>query len=235
MLTPKAATLVLISFLAPMLVWSCAFGGGEGGEGEEEGGEAVPLSEFFLTLEPRTPTPRPTVANRADVLSLTPTPVAQNMDDARKLVWSYLGQCFSLDPDQLDANQVRGDWFVKVSGEVSPLEYGLWKVDSLTGSLDPQDPLGRNIEAYVKSQCKRDLRPKSFDPTPHTHPGPYVYCCTYSYTRGPEGRAGPQSGVGVPGYMRRLVCGGSGALSGEGRLVCANIQRFPGTIRPLAG
>ena len=172
MLTPKAATLVLISFLAPMLVWSCAFGGGEGGEGEEEGGEAVPLSEFFLTLEPRTPTPRPTVAKRAAVLSLTPTPVAQNMDDARKLVWSYLGQCFSLDPDQLDANQVRGDWFVKASGEVSPLEYGLWKVDSLTGSLDPQDPLGRNIEAYVKSQCKRDLRPKSFDPTPTPTPAP---------------------------------------------------------------
>ena len=166
MLSLKAATLVLIAFLGTLMLSGCAFGGG--GDDVEE--EPTPLFDFFQildpdTLEPDTPTPRPNVGQRTPVLRPTPTPVAQNMDDARKLVWSYLGQCFSFDPGQLDANKVRGDWFVKASGEVSPIEYGLWKVDAVTGSLEPQDPLGRAVKAYVESQCNSEKLPAPFVPT----------------------------------------------------------------------
>ena len=174
MLGLKAARPLLMALLGTMLVWSCASGGDGGGEGEGEGGEGVPLSEFFEGLEPEGPTVRPTDDEAIPVTRNTSTPVAHTLNDARKLIWSYLGRCFSLDLDQLDATRVKGDWFVKASSEISPVAYGLWKVDAGSGSLEPQDPLGRAVETYVKSQCNSEDLPASFVPTatPTTAPTP---------------------------------------------------------------
>ena len=107
-----------------------------------------------------TPAPLPTATP-----SPVSTPVAQSAAEASNLVWVFLGKCLSIDLGQLRATQVRGDWFVKASGEVSPIEYGLWKVDAVTGSLEPQDPLGRAAKAYVESQCNSEKLPAPFVPT----------------------------------------------------------------------
>ena len=99
----------------------------------------------------------------------TATPVAQNTDEARNLVWVFLGRCTSLDPSQLDAYQVQRDWFVKASSD-SPQEFGLWKVDAKTGTIAPQDPLARELDSFVQSQCSQDLLPASLVPTPTPRP-----------------------------------------------------------------
>ena len=125
-----------------------------------------------LLPAPFLPTPSPTLSPGPTATPApTSTPVAQNADEARNLVWVFLGQCFSLDPGQLEALLVRGDWFVKSSGN-SAVEYGLWKVDAETGSLEPQDPLARELVSYLDSRCSVELLPAPFVPTPTPTPRP---------------------------------------------------------------
>lgn len=163
MLILKSAGPLLIALLGTILVSSCAIGGGGG---DEEGVDATPLPDFFQTIEPETPTLGATNGQATPGPRTTQTPVALTLDDARNLVWSYLGRCLALDPEQLDANQVRGNWFVKATAGVAPLAYELWRVDAGTGSIDPQDPLGREVDSYVKSRCEPNLLPALFVPTP---------------------------------------------------------------------
>ena len=77
------------------------------------------------------PSPLPTATPTVPAV-----PAVQTMNDARNLVWSYLGQCSSFDPSQLQVFLVQGDWFVQAL-PTSPQQYGLWKVDALTGGLTP--------------------------------------------------------------------------------------------------
>ena len=54
--------------------------------------------------------PTPTTAPTATPV---PTPVAQKGEQARNLVWAYLGTCADLFVAQLEPFQVKDDWFVQ--------------------------------------------------------------------------------------------------------------------------
>ena len=117
-----------------------------------------------------TPTPPPTrtatpPATPTPPTAPTPTPVAQDVVQASNLVWSFLGACLVVDRSQLEAERVKGNWFVQVVQGTLP-EYGLWKVDSITGRVEPQDPLARGLEDFVGSGCDAALLPLPFRPTP---------------------------------------------------------------------
>ena len=83
-----------------------------------------------------TPTPLPMATP-----SSVSTPVAQSAEEASNLVWVFLGKCLSFERAQLEATQVKGDWFVKAT-TASPQKFGLWRVDTMTGTLAPPGPLG---------------------------------------------------------------------------------------------
>ena len=171
------ARLVFLMVLGPLLLLSC--GGSTA--------EPTPTQDFLQTRADDTPTPQDRLAGRTPTPVTGDTPVVQSMDEARHLVWVYLGQCFSFAPGQLDAHLVQGDWFVRSSSGLPPQtpqarsarrtptpspapgslpDYGLWKVDADTGDIEPQDPLARDLKLYVDSQCSPELRPAPFLPTP---------------------------------------------------------------------
>ena len=105
----------------------------------------------------------------------TPTPVANTQGVARNLVWAYLTRCVSLDPNDLTAIPVRQDWFVKAQQGGSQ-NYGTWKVDSISGILEPYDSLAREWQAVVDSECSVEelailAKPT---PTPTLRPSPTV-------------------------------------------------------------
>ena len=93
------------------------------------------------------------------------------MNDARNLVWSYLGQCSSFDPSQLQVFLVQGDWFVQAL-PTSPQQYGLWKVDALTGGLTPHDVVAREWQSFIESECSPEILETLFTPTPTLTPTP---------------------------------------------------------------
>ena len=160
-----APLLVFFAAVVVLLLSGCFFGGG-GDEEEDQGGtgDAIPT----IQAQQPTPTPIPVVPTPTPPPTPIPgpTPVIQSGDQARDLVWVFLGQCFPLDPDELLVNQVQEDWFVRTAGQDQPRQYGLWKVEARVGTIEPQDPVARNWRSYVESDCSPEERPASLLTTP---------------------------------------------------------------------
>ena len=103
-----------------------------------------------------------------------PTPTAvpvANQTEARNLVWAYLSQCVSLDLQQLEAVPVREVWLVQIAAG-RPQRYGIWKVDSSTGGLEPHNLLARQWQSVVGSQCDPEELAALLPPTPTLTPQP---------------------------------------------------------------
>lgn len=86
-------------------------------------------------------------------------------EEARDLVWAYLSQCVGLTPAELEAHEIRGEWFVQATGD-SPDKYGLWKVDPATGAVQPHNIRAREWDPLVNPDCTRELFNGFFTPTP---------------------------------------------------------------------
>ena len=99
--------------------------------------------------------------------------MAQTQGEAQNLVWVYLSQCITFEPSQLNAYKVREDWFVKAPAK-SNLQFGIWKVDVMSGDLEPYDILSQEWRPYVESGCSAEkgvgLVPVT--PTPTVVPSP---------------------------------------------------------------
>ena len=119
-------------------------------------------------LPTATPSPPPSATPEP---TPTSTPVAQSVDEARNLVWVYLGRCLSFDPSELEGYRVIEDWFIKSNSE-KPENYGLWKVDASAGIIAPHDILARNLKAYIESKCNSDVYLLLFPPDPTVTPSP---------------------------------------------------------------
>ena len=160
-----AQLLVLSVTVVTLLLSGCFFGGG----GDEEEDQGI-TGDALRTVQAQQPagTPTPAVPNPTPppTPTLGPTPVVQSLEQARDLVWIFLGQCFPLDPDELQANQVQQDWFVRTASRDLPQQYGLWKVNAAVGSFEPQDPVARDWRSYVDSDCSPEERPASLLATP---------------------------------------------------------------------
>jgi len=115
--------------------------------------DPTPLPNALPTYTPRPPaTPIPNV-------------VAASFEDARSLIWVYLSQCISFDVNQLQAELVQDDWYVK-AGSDSPQEYGIWRVNAATGNLDTHDHDAREWKAYINSGCEIQLPKDISTPAP---------------------------------------------------------------------
>jgi hypothetical protein len=86
-------------------------------------------------------------------------------EEARDLVWAYLSQCIALAAAELEAHEIRGEWFVQATGD-SPDKYGLWKVDPATGAVQPHNIRAREWNPLVNPNCTRELFNGFFTPTP---------------------------------------------------------------------
>ena len=93
---------------------------------------------------------------------------------ARNLAWAHLSRCFTFDPKDLATYQVQTDWFVKALSSSSQ-QYGIWRIDSFSGQLDPHDPLAAEWQKFLDSSCDSTIRtvlvlptatPKPIVPTP---------------------------------------------------------------------
>ena len=126
-----------------------------------EGGAQIPTP---LPTNVPPPAPTPTL-----MPAPTPTPAAQSPDEALNLLWVYLSRCISLDASQLEAYMVKGDWFVRAVAD-SPREYGFWKVEAVTGAVEPHDNLAREWHSFVDSQCDPEFLAAVATPTPTTLP-----------------------------------------------------------------
>ena len=119
-----------------------------------------------------TPRPRsvaPTLAPRATTARPTLTPVAQSQGEARNLVWAHLSRCVSFNPNDLTAVPVRDEWFVKAT-EGGSQNYGTWKVDSVSGRLEPYDLLAREWQTLVDSDCSPEDLIGLIEPKPNAEP-----------------------------------------------------------------
>jgi hypothetical protein len=90
------------------------------------------------------------------------------------LVWVYLSSCVSFDPNDLDANEVGDEWFVKSRSAVLQ-QYGIWRVDSVSGDITPHDPLAGEWQSVLAGSCNAEewgrLIIPTLGPTP-TRPPP---------------------------------------------------------------
>ena len=190
------ALVILMSILALMLAGCGLLGGGdeEVGEGDEggNGGQAEnpgevspdiltklavtptkadnpgePASESEPTPEPEAPPePEPTPAPEP---TAAPAMVVQVEEDARKLVWVHLSQCISFESTELKATPITGDWFVTGTTE-SEVKPGLWRVDSVSGDVEPYDVLSRAWASVLESQCSPEQLASLATPTPTPSP-----------------------------------------------------------------
>ena len=136
--------LIIMIAMGALLVASCNALGGD--DAATEPAEGL-LSEVRPTS---TPVPTPT-----DTPAPEPTLGAGSAEEARNLVWVYLSQCIAFEVVQLQANLVKGDWYVKATID-SPQEYGIWRVNAATGSVETHDTSARQWRSYVDSQCDPD-------------------------------------------------------------------------------
>lgn len=120
-----------------------------------------------------------------------PEPVVNNEKEARNLVWVHLSQCFTLESGELEATLITGNWFVKSSNtggaagdaeapkapaaapgaegalkEGSSIEAGIWKVEGMTGTVEPYDVLSRQWHSVVESKCDPVALAALATPTP---------------------------------------------------------------------
>ena len=118
------------------------------------------------------PTPRPTFTPIPTPLSVTVVATAvTTKDEARNLVWVHLSRCASLDPSQLNAYQVKEDWYVKALAK-APIQFGIWKVDAKSGDLTPHDILAGEWLPYIGSGCSAELGQSLLPATPAPTPAP---------------------------------------------------------------
>lgn len=155
-----AAMAILIALSAILLMGCGLMPGGDAEAAEETQASDGPLPTLLPTNTPPPPTPTPTPEP-----TLTPTPVAQNPDEARNLVWVHLSRCVTLDFGQLEAYMVKGDWFVRATND-SPQKYGFWKVQTVSGGLEPHDNLARDWDSFVSSHCNAAVFDSLATPTP---------------------------------------------------------------------
>ena len=127
----------------------------------EPASEAEPTPEADAPAEPEaTPTPEPTAA---------PTPVVQVEEEARNLVWVHLSQCISFESTELKATQITGDWFVTGTTD-SDVKPGLWRVDSVSGDVEPYDVMSRAWTSVLAAQCSPESMAALVTPTPMPSP-----------------------------------------------------------------
>jgi len=117
----------------------------------------TPRPTLRPTFTAAAPTPTPTL--RPILPSFlggrTATPVTRSVqagNDARNLVWAYLSRCVSFDPQDLVSYQVQNDWYVKAQLDSSQ-QFGIWKIDSFSGRLNPHDPLADEWQKFLDSNC----------------------------------------------------------------------------------
>ena len=53
-----------------------------------------------------------------------------------------------------------------------PLDYGAWRIDAATGTVQPHDTVARNVQPFVESNCDEELFETVFPPTPSPVPSP---------------------------------------------------------------
>ena len=146
--------LVFLAILGALFLASC--GGGSG---------ATPTSDEFSLFPDETPTALTAAGVGTPASGPTSTPVAQTLTEARNLVWAHLSKCVSLEPGQLEAYLIKGDWFVQASTGSLP-DYGLWKVDVVTGNLETGDLRANDLKTFVDDGCSPQERRVLFPPTP---------------------------------------------------------------------
>ena len=179
--------LVLLAFLGIIVSFGCSAIGD--GSGDQSDTPDVQLTNTPVPTAGATRTPRPTPTSRfnaqgapirravvprttaqapisaASTLAPTPTPVARNSNQARNLVWGFLSQCVSFDPQDLGAIPVRDDWLVKVPSGAAQ-QYGTWKVNSVSGSFEAYDSLAQEWLSIVESGCSPESLQSLLAPTP---------------------------------------------------------------------
>ena len=94
-----------------------------------------------------------------------PAAAVGSFEDARNLIWVYLSQCISFDVDQLQAELVRDDWYVKAASG-SPQGYGIWRVNAFSANLDTHDHAARQWKSYINSECDPDVPISISTPAP---------------------------------------------------------------------
>ena len=157
--------LVLATVLGAWLLTSCGTGGGAAVAPTLPAG---PTSTPAPTPPPTaTPVPTATLTPRP-----TPTPVARSEENARKLVWKHLSQCFPVAVNELTALRIQDNWFVEAATGDAAQEYGRWRVEAASGDLIPHDVLAKEVEPYVKSECDPAELPDQFRPPPTATPPP---------------------------------------------------------------
>jgi hypothetical protein len=157
-----------------------------GGDGDKSTGDTatptvgvVPPSILTQQAQAATNSPPPTENAQPTPEPSRPTleppqpPAVQSFNEARTLLWAYLGRCFTFNPKDLEGHLVGGDWFVRAARTGDPIqEYGLWQVLSSTGALKPQDPLARTWQQFVDEGCSEGPRLVIFPPKPTPAPSP---------------------------------------------------------------
>lgn len=137
---------------------------GTGADGQSsQTSPANAQKEAVVTEEPETPESQgkspPSEQPAAE------TAAAFTPEEARDLVWAYLSQCIALTAAELEAHEIRGEWFVRATGD-APDKYGLWKVDPATGAVQPHNIRAREWDPLVNPDCTRELFNGFFTPTP---------------------------------------------------------------------
>jgi hypothetical protein len=87
--------------------------------------------------------------------------------EARDLVWAFLSQCVSFRADELEAHEIKGEWFVQAAGE-NPNKFGVWKVDLVTGGVHPHNIRAREWSPLVNSECSEEVFSELTAPAPAT-------------------------------------------------------------------
>ncbi len=162
-----------------LLILGCGLIGGDGEDGGNGDNPLTPRPEILTklaavaapdaesvqaTAESEAP-PEAEEKAEADPES-TPVParLVETEDVARNLVWVHLRQCMTLISADLIATQITGDWYVNDS-DGSKTQYGLWKVNGDSGTVEPNDVLSRQWEMIISSGCSQEFPEALITPT----------------------------------------------------------------------
>ena len=175
--SPGLAVLLVLGALA---LTGCGLIGGGGAGANADGGAAdqtepdisdIPPSIQTAQAEQPTDTPPPP-SDAPPGATAVPTAGSKSLEEARTLLWAFLGRCFSFDPGDLEGYVVRGDWFVRATATGDFTTVGLWRVDASSGILEPQDPLARDWRQFVEDDCSEELVQDVLPTAPTATPSP---------------------------------------------------------------
>jgi hypothetical protein len=153
----RLSALSILFALLPLWSIGCLFGDNK----EEETDQFRDRVSVLRTAQANAPSK----TKRIPTIPPTATPVAKTDGQARMLVWIHLSLCTAIDSRTLTAVKVKDDWFVRAS-DSSPVNPGIWKVDTATGALEPYDALARSWNSLVQSQCSPEILATLTTPTP---------------------------------------------------------------------